>query len=293
MEEKKGVKISTLFLILAIIVIVIMGGFIYKLNNDKTTEIQKSTELQSQLDNLNKTVGDLQEKLDGISNIVSTDDEEKAIDVNSSIVKNAYAKVEGAGETLYEYINKNDLPNKVKLVLGYHNLKEESLKSYSDEEFQKTGNSYYFSTEALKDSIADVLGNEVEFYNEDFSAYRIGLSETLKYNEKQSRYDTNFEFGGDSDYFKEIVVYASTQGDYLNIYVKPVFFKLEFDKYGSDANNYDAYSGYNYSNNEFINKIQEKVSNIDDVDNSKLDTYKYTFLKIGDNYYFDSLQKVD
>ena len=293
MEEKKGVKISTLFLILAIIVIIIMGGFIYKLNNDKTTEIQKSTELQSQLDNLNKTVGDLQEKLDGISNIVSTDDEEKAIDVNSSIVKNAYAKVEGAGETLYEYINKNDLPNKVKLVLGYHNLKEESLKSYSDEEFQKTGNSYYFSTEVLKNSIADVLGNEVEFYNEDFSAYRIGLSETLKYNEKQSRYDTNFEFGGDSDYFKEIVVYASTQGDYLNIYVKPVFFKLEFDKYGSDANNYDAYSGYNYSNNEFINKIQEKVSNIDDVDNSKLDTYKYTFLKIGDNYYFDSLQKVD
>lgn len=293
MEEKKGVKISTLFLILAIIVIVIMGGFIYKLNNDKTTEIQKSTELQSQLDNLNKTVGDLQEKLDGISNIVSTDDEEKAIDVNSSIVKNAYAKVEGAGETLYEYINKNDLPNKVKLVLGYHNLKEESLKSYSDEEFQKTGNSYYFSTEALKDSIADVLGNEVEFYNEDFSAYRIGLSETLKYNEKQSRYDTNFEFGGDSDYFKEIVVSASTQGDYLKFYVKPVFFKLEFDKYGSDANNYDAYSGYNYSNNEFINKIQEKVSNIDDVDNSKLDTYKYTFLKIGDNYYFDSLQKVD
>lgn len=293
MEEKKGVKISTLFLILAIIVIIIMGGFIYKLNNDKTTEIQKSTELQSQLDNLNKTVGDLQEKLDGISNIVSTDDEEKAIDVNSSIVKNAYAKVEGAGETLYEYINKNDLPNKVKLVLGYHNLKEESLKPYSDEEFQKTGNSYYFSTEALKNSIADVLGNEVEFYNEDFSAYRIGLSETLKYNEKQSRYDTNFEFGGDSDYFKEIVVSASTQGDYLNIYVKPVFFKLEFDKYGSDANNYDAYSGYNYSNNEFINKIQEKVSNIDDVDNSKLDTYKYTFLKIGDNYYFDSLQKVD
>ena len=84
MEEKKGVKISTLFLILAIIVIIIMGGFIYKLNNDKTTEIQKSTELQSQLDNLNKTVGDLQEKLDGISNIVSTDDEEKAIDVNCS-----------------------------------------------------------------------------------------------------------------------------------------------------------------------------------------------------------------
>lgn len=49
MEEKKSTKISlsTFFLILAIIAIVVMGIFIYKLNNDKTIEIQKSAELQS------------------------------------------------------------------------------------------------------------------------------------------------------------------------------------------------------------------------------------------------------
>ena len=48
MEEKKVTKISlsTFFLILAIIAIIVMGIFIYKLSNDKTTESKKSAELQ-------------------------------------------------------------------------------------------------------------------------------------------------------------------------------------------------------------------------------------------------------
>lgn len=67
MEEKNVTKISlsTFFLILAIIIIIVMGIFIYKLNNDKTTEIKKVTELQSQVSSFNN----LQEKTDNISNI--------------------------------------------------------------------------------------------------------------------------------------------------------------------------------------------------------------------------------
>ena len=42
-------KLSTLFLVIAIIAIIIMGVYIYKLNNDKVAEIQKSTELQKQV----------------------------------------------------------------------------------------------------------------------------------------------------------------------------------------------------------------------------------------------------
>ena len=72
MVEKNATKISlsTFFLIFAIIAIVVMGVFIYKLNNDKTAEIQKSTELQSQVNRLNGTVSDLQEKLNNVSEIV-------------------------------------------------------------------------------------------------------------------------------------------------------------------------------------------------------------------------------
>ena len=74
MEEKKVTKISlsTFLLIIAIIAIIVMGIFIYKLNNEKTIEIQKSTELQSQVNNLNGTVSELQGKINSISETINT-----------------------------------------------------------------------------------------------------------------------------------------------------------------------------------------------------------------------------
>ena len=74
MEEKNVTKISlsTFLLIIAIIAIIVMGIFIYKLNNDKTAEIQKSTELQSQVNSLNGTVSDLQEKINKVSETINS-----------------------------------------------------------------------------------------------------------------------------------------------------------------------------------------------------------------------------
>ena len=76
MEEKNVTKISlsTFFLILAIIAIIVMGVFIYKLNNEKAAEIQKSTELQSQVNSLNRTVNDLQGKITSISETISSNE---------------------------------------------------------------------------------------------------------------------------------------------------------------------------------------------------------------------------
>ena len=44
-----------------------MGLFIYKLNNDKNTEIKKSANLQAQVNSLTGTVSDLQGKINTIS----------------------------------------------------------------------------------------------------------------------------------------------------------------------------------------------------------------------------------
>ena len=74
MEKKNVTKISlsTFLLIIAIIAIIVMGIFIYKLNNDKTAEIQKSTELQLQVNSLNGTVSDLQGKINNISETINS-----------------------------------------------------------------------------------------------------------------------------------------------------------------------------------------------------------------------------
>lgn len=75
MEEKKVTKISlsTFFLILAIIVIIVMGIFMYKLYNEKTIETEKSAELQTQVNNLNETVNNLQGKINNISETINKD----------------------------------------------------------------------------------------------------------------------------------------------------------------------------------------------------------------------------
>ena len=73
MKEKNDTKISlsTFLLIIAIIAIIVMGVFIYKLNNEKNIEIQKSTDLQTQVNSLNNTVNSLQSKINTISETVN------------------------------------------------------------------------------------------------------------------------------------------------------------------------------------------------------------------------------
>ena len=74
MQEKKvtNISLSTFLFIIALIIIVIMTIFIYKLNNEKTIETQKSIDLQAQINSLNATVSNLQGKINTVSENVSS-----------------------------------------------------------------------------------------------------------------------------------------------------------------------------------------------------------------------------
>ena len=74
MEEKNTTKISlsTYLLVIAIFAIAVMGALIYRLNNDKNAEIKKSASLQAQVNSLNGTVSDLQEKINKVSETVNS-----------------------------------------------------------------------------------------------------------------------------------------------------------------------------------------------------------------------------
>ena len=62
MEKGKNTK-TVLMIIFLIIIIIAMGMFIYKLNNERTNEINKTAELQDQIESLNSTVKELQGKI--------------------------------------------------------------------------------------------------------------------------------------------------------------------------------------------------------------------------------------
>lgn len=70
MEEKK-INLSTALIIIALVVMIVMGIFIYKINNEKNIEVQKNADLQQQVSSLNNTINSLQEKLNTISETVN------------------------------------------------------------------------------------------------------------------------------------------------------------------------------------------------------------------------------
>lgn len=134
MEEKKsnGISISAFFLIIAIMVIIAMGYFIYKFYNDKTNETQRADGLQAQVDGLNGTVNELQGKINDINEITSKDielpqsseDDSFTLSVENNII--LYDGYEIEIKTGIQDISdmKNTAETKQKFNVSYYNYED-------------------------------------------------------------------------------------------------------------------------------------------------------------------------
>lgn len=120
MEEKKSIKISlsTFFLILAIIALVVMGFFIYKLSDDKTKATEQVKELNNQVAKLENSMNNLQEKVNKIQDINNNteSDNEKTEENNTAVTKKQ--TLTGVGYTITLYSN-----NEVKLVINESDIR--------------------------------------------------------------------------------------------------------------------------------------------------------------------------
>ena len=116
MEEKNVTKNSLSFflLIIAIIAIIVMGLFIYKLNNDKLAEIQKSQTLQSQVNSLNTTVNNLQGKIDIISQTINSNTSDK----NNNTTNNS-----NSAETTTTSFSENEIKAVLQMCLNLESAK--------------------------------------------------------------------------------------------------------------------------------------------------------------------------
>ena len=121
MEEKKQIKVSlgTVFLVIAIILIVVMGALLYMQKTDTDRQI---AELENNASKLQETINDLQGKIDNISNTINdnkvdTNTEEKENNNNQTEenLSNEYS-IEKVimwtpNTTSYDFNNKKWLPN--------------------------------------------------------------------------------------------------------------------------------------------------------------------------------------
>ena len=155
MEEKK-VKLSTLFLILALIIIIVMGVFIFMLYKDKEAEVKKSSELQTQVNSLNGTVSQLQEKIKTISETVNTSTENKPEETNTTTENQSKTSSE---QKTYNYTdlkefwtnfrnavlsnNYNDIKQYVKFPLQSKGPSDSSpIVNINEDDFEKTFKSF-------------------------------------------------------------------------------------------------------------------------------------------------------
>ena len=104
MDEKKPIKVSlsTFFLILAIVVIIVMGFFMYKLYNEKVAATQKVDNLNNEIDTLENTVNNFQEKIDSISNTINSNTSNSTIS-SESATNNTSNEVQSVNLQLGEY----------------------------------------------------------------------------------------------------------------------------------------------------------------------------------------------
>lgn len=160
MEEMNSFKISlsTFFLLLTIIVIVIMGIFAYKLYNEKTEANKKSAELQTQVNSLTKTVSDLQGKINSISETINPNSsienttasfaEKEIKDVLQMCLNLESAKTNGPGTILYTlgfYKNSSDSNSEksaeksgfIQTSIKFTDFKEAMLKYMTEECYKK------------------------------------------------------------------------------------------------------------------------------------------------------------
>lgn len=125
MEEKKSIKISlsTFFLILAIIIIIIMGCFIYFIYSEKNSDEQKINDLENQLSNITEQLNKEEIKANTtITNQVQTETnvvEDNNVDKStiSTIDQLTCSSLKGVYKAKIEDVPLDDGINEVSIIL--------------------------------------------------------------------------------------------------------------------------------------------------------------------------------
>lgn len=176
MNEKKTLTISvtTLFLVIAIVVIIFMGNFIYNISMEKQNALEEVSNLNSQVSNLENTVSSLQNTINSVSDTVSntatssntttnstsqtSTNDTQAIEAECKTVLQKYLDCWEVGEpkdvlvyldllTWQEIVNENTLItigkiDYIKTSVKYSDFKNTALKYMTESVFEERFSDY-------------------------------------------------------------------------------------------------------------------------------------------------------
>lgn len=272
MEENKVKKISlsTFFLILAIIVIVVMAIFMYKIYNEKIEANKKSVVLQSQVNNLNETVSELQEKINKVTENVNLNNS-----VDSAVITNT------ENNNVSSNSNDSDFPKEyIKIINRIEN-------DYSENDI--TCDLIYFNDDNIPDLVIGNSGYWVslyiykngEVYNPiDEWAYDTGGNSGYKYQEKKETIlNYNTDFAG--AIISKTISILNSKNKFDTLIVTQRGAIDEDANYEEINKALEAYGGYFYndqkiSEQEYNNKLKVLSINIDENNSKELNGNRTT-----------------
>lgn len=190
MNEKKTLTISvtTLFLVIATVVIIFMGNFIYNISMEKQNALEEVSNLNSQVSNLENTVSSLQNTINSVSDTVSntatssntttnstsqtSTNDTQAIEAECKTVLQKYLDCYGVGAPIQALVELDLLTNTeanrttntttinntpyLKTSVKYSDFKNTALKYMTESAFEERFSSYKNSN----DFVAVIDGGE-------------------------------------------------------------------------------------------------------------------------------------
>jgi len=215
-----------------------------------------------------------------------SNDRYQILDIDSEMVKDLFYLTKGRSgnnlflgseyENLYyknEKIDLNEMDENFKRVLAYYNLDRNSFK-YQD-------NLIIINAEEIKKQYINIFGT-----SDDYVDGTIYCFSTITYDSENNQYVISGGKGGEIlTGYQNKIIEARQYKDKVEIYEKVLFYRRNASYLISNV-----YSDSKYSNKLDIEIIEPNyvLENHSDL----LDTYKYTFVKNGNDYIFNKVEKV-
>ena len=306
MEEKKKPNLSILFII-AIIIIIIMGLFIYKLYNDKISMKNSIEELNDKISKIDGA--NIQEETTNKNEKQNTNKLE-TLNTDSDLVKKLYnyvAKFSYYDELIAyqsEKVTEKNMNNSLKLLTVFNNLgKNDATRveyKYESEEIPKREHIIY-AKDVVENKAKEIFGKDVKIVHQDASPYD---SQAIKY--QNDEYDSyEYEGGGCVPWEGSVNLLISAEKDNTGtIYIYDKYVHLvEVENLKEDGTNiagtYDIYTSSD-KKEKLASKVDFNEKNIyPDADNNEiyiqniekylgkeLTTYKHTYKQNSDGTYY-------
>ena len=209
MENKKG-SLSTVFLVIAIMLIIVMGVFMYM---QKTEADRQIAELENNASEMQETINDLQGKIDSISNTINSN---KDVDKNSSTDTtinntNSTQYIEMTEENYKKY---NTLPNYFRIQEMIDNKNGTITirgRVFQETELLKITREQY--GDLLEGKVIDLLGYQMKVNKDEDpnnGGYDMLITSTIEEKWLKFYLEKNTDGSGKLHYYTEEEMYRQT-----------------------------------------------------------------------------------